>query len=881
MLEDERSEFDSLLQTKLFAPSLKPGLVKRSRLLDRLNAYLVRDGGFTRKLTLVAAPAGYGKTTLVSQWLPTIEVPVSWLSLEAEDNDPTRFMRYLIAALQLVAPNIGCEAQAMLEAPQRPPDEVLLTALINDLTANPELLLLVLDDYHVIQTSAIHQALRFLVEHIPENLHLVIATREDPPLAIPRLQARGQALVIRQADLIFTEEEATEFFRQQADLELSERETAALTSRTEGWVTGLQLAALSMRGKRDRTEFIRSFTGSNRFVLDYLFEEVFSQQSKEIQEFLQRTAVLDRFCGELCDAVLERKGSQVVIQDLERAHFFIVPLDQSRRWYRYHRLFGDLLRHRLRTSESDIENRLHLRASQWLEENGYPAKAIDHALEAQDWKRAARLIIQEQGAMLRKGEITTLLVWCQMLPDSIRLKWPDLALTHAWTLILVGEIEQAVPILEAAKQQAGESSQLQGEIASAEAFIARTLGDMPRTIELSKKALALLPEEDRLSRGILSVNLGIITWHLGQLEETERVLQEGLADSLATDNRYAAHTAQVFLARTLASRGRLRKAKALYEQALEAGDQVPTAVIAHLDMAALCFEWNDLAKSFEHLERASRIAGMIRNLEFQIVCHVQRALTHMDLGELDAAGEALQAADALASDEDLPMLTRARRIACRVQFALASADLESARRGLEAMPLEHDAHTFYRFLELNTARLYLAESRADRARERLAASYEQARISGWGYGMLTVRVLQSLAAELQEAALEFLKDALQRAEVEGYMRLFLNEGETLIPILKGAARQGVTPEYVGKILSAYEGARAAVPKRLSGLIEPLTEREIEVLHLVAAGLSNRQIAEQLVVSLGTVKSHIHHIFGKLNVQSRTKAAARAKQLDLL
>ena len=365
--------------------------------------------------------------------------------------------------------------------------------------------------------------------------------------------------------------------------------------------------------------------------------------------------------------------------------------------------------------------------------------------------------------MLLKGEVTTLLTWCQRLPESIRLDKPDLALAHAWTLILIGEIEQAGSILEATKQQAGESTRLQGEITSAEAFIARTLGDMPLTVELSKKALVLLPEEDRVSRGNLSVNLGIITWHLGQLEETERVLREGLADSLATDNRYAAHTAQVFLARTLASRGRLREAKALYEQALEVGDRVPTAVIAHLDMAALCFEWNDLTKNFEHLERASRIAEIIRNLEFQIVCYVQRALTHLDLSELDAARDTLQAADLLAKDEDLPLLTRARRIACRVQYALARRDFETARHWQASMPVEHDAHTFYRFLDLNTARFHLAEGQYDHARDCLAEAYEKAQGSGWVYAALTVRVLQSLAAESQETALEFLSDALLRA----------------------------------------------------------------------------------------------------------------------
>jgi LuxR family maltose regulon positive regulatory protein len=878
---DEGSGFDSLLQTKLVPPPSRPDLVERPRLLERLTTNLIGGRGFTRRLTVVAAPAGYGKSTLIAQWLPNLDARVGWLTLESEDNDPVRFLRYLIAALQRIDPHVGREAQAMLQSPQKSSDERVLTALINDLAADRESLVLVLDDYHAIQTVSIHDALIFLIEHLPGRLHLVIATREDPPLPSPRLEARGQALVVREADLAFRAEEAVKFFRQQMGLELNQDEAAALTRRTEGWVTGLQLAALSMRGVQDRAEFIRSFTGSNRFVLDYLFEEVFKQQSEEVRQFLLKTSVLDRFCGELCDAVTGGAASQDVIHRLERGHFFIVPLDQSRIWYRYHRLFRDLLLHRLQIDEGQLESRLHLRASLWFEEHGHPSEAIKHALAGEEWARAAQMIVQAQAAMLRNGEVTTLLAWCRQLPESLKFERPDLALTHAWALILIGKVQEASPILQSAKRMAGQSAQLQGEIAAAEAFIARTLGDMPRTAEFSRKALALLPEEDYIARANLSVNLGIMTWHMGELAETERLLREGLAGSVAAENHYVAHTAQVFLGRTLASRGHLGEAKMLYEQALRHSDRVPTASIAHHDLAALHLEWGSHSKSVEHIEQASEIALRNRNMEFQIACKIQLALINLCQGLLGAAGEALQAADALARDDDLPLLTRARRIACRAQLALARGDLQTARRWIGAMPAEHDAHTFYRFLDMNTARLSLAEGRTDQARRRLAEAFERAERSDWGYGLLAIRVFQALAAESRDVAVGFLSDALVRAEPEGYVRLFLGEGGALIPLLNEAARRGVTPDYVGGILAAHERLPAVTPTMTSELIEPLTERELEVLNLVAAGLSNREIANNLTISLGTAKTHVHNVYGKLGAGNRVQAVARARELNLI
>jgi LuxR family maltose regulon positive regulatory protein len=764
MFENERSEFNSLLQTKLFAPSPKPGHVQRSRLLDRMNQYLMGEGGFARKLTLVAAPAGYGKTTLISQWLPTIDVATSWLSLEAGDNDPTRFIRYLIAALQLVSPNLGRESQAMLRAPQRPPDEILLTALINDLVANPELLVLVLDDYHVIQTAAIHQALNFLIEHIPETLHLVIATREDPPVAIPRLQARGQALVIRQADLAFTNGEATEFFRKQADLELDEDEAAALANRTEGWVTGLQLAALSMKSTPNQDTFIESFAGSDRYILDYLFEEVFEGQSEEIKSFLLQTATLNRINAALANTITGRTDSHVLLEHLEHANFFIVPLDQSREWYRYHRLFVDLLRHRLSKTAMNLEL-LHGRASHWYRDQGYLEEAIEHALAGGHWKYAGELINEAGDGSLRRGEVTTLLKWCRRMPEDVLLGCPDWGLTYAWPLILIGEAEEADRVLRSIKYlPSATSDSLQGQIAAAEAFLSRTQGDITKTIEVSKKALALLPEDDRTSRGTIAVNLGLTTWHIGQLDEAELALREGLVDTQATGNHYAHHTAQVFLARTHASRGDLSSALDRLEQAMRIGDQVPTAVLAHCDMADIHFERNRLDSAWQHSDRAAAIAERTHNVEFQSVCCIQRALIHLGLNDAEAGEAAFEPALAYSRSADVPLLTLARIKSCQVQLALARGDSSVARQVHASIPLPHDAHTFYRFIDLNSARIHLADGEKAEARKALDAARERAVHAGWIYALYVIRVLQALAAEEMDTAVKQLQPAIQEAE---------------------------------------------------------------------------------------------------------------------
>lgn len=871
---------DTLLQTKLFTPAPRNDLIRRPQLIDLLQSNLLQDDVYNRKLTLIAAPAGYGKTTLASQWLAESDHPVAWLTLELSENDPARFLTYLLAALQRLSPQLGRSVQAMLQPPQRQPQDTILTALINELTAYEGLLTIALDDYHVIQSKPNHEALNFLLGHLPANIHLVVISREDPPLPMHRLRARRQMLDIRQADLSFSVEEVIDFFRTSTDFEISPDQAELLTHRTEGWITGLQLAALSIKTVADQDAFIRSFTGSNRYILDYLFEEVFETQSEETKTFLLKTSILNRLCSELTNKITGRSDGQAVLERLEHANFFVVPLDQSREWYRYHRLFGDLLRHRLERTSLEVEA-LHEHASRWHAEHGNLEEAIEHALDGKHWELAGELIGEASDGALRRGEVLTLLNWCKRMPEEVLYKQPDWALAYAWPLILIGETEGADRVLQQLKQDlpAG-SDELQGQIASAEAFLSRTSGDIAKTIELSKKALSLLPEDDRSSRGNIAVNLGLTTWHIGQLDEAENALREALEHTLATGNRYALHTAHVFLGRTYASRGDLNAASARLERALALGDQVPTAVLAHADMAAIHFEWNQIDSAWEHLERASAIADAIQNLEFRTACLVQRALMHLGMFDVEAGKRAMEKALAITRTQELPMLTMARIKACQVQVALAEGNLHEARYVQASIPLPQDAHTFNRFIDLNTARLHLAAGEKEEAREALEGAQRLASVSGWLYARHTICLLQALVEEDQDQALERLAPILQAAEEQGLLRLFLQEGPQIRKTLQFAASRAIHPTYIEKILATYESSTSA-PHEIEGLHEALTERELEVLHLVAAGLSNRQIAERLVVSLGTAKSHIHHIFGKLDVSSRTEAAARARDLGLI
>jgi len=876
-----------LLTTKLYIPPVRPGLVSRPRLIERLNA------GLHRKLTLVSAPAGFGKTTLLSEWARGSEWPVAWVSLDKGDSDPARFWAYFVAALQTVQADVGEAALAAFQSPQPPLIESLLATLINQIATIPDPLVLVLDDYHVIEAQPIHSALAFLLDHLPPQMHLVIATRADPPLPLSRLRGRGAMIEIRADDLRFTPDEAATFLNQVMGLGLSADDVAALESRTEGWIVGLQLAALSMQGRKDITGFIAAFTGSHRYILDYLLEEVFQQQPADVQDFLLKTSILDRFAAPLCDAITKRDDSRQVLLGLEQANLFTVPLDESRQWYRYHRLFADLLRHRLdMVCGSKQVALLHARASQWYEAEGFPADAVHHALAGRDWAGAATLILSVGETMLTRGEITTLLGWLQALPDEVVRARPQLCLNFSWALILTGQLDAAESCLAQAEQAVQEDAAFLGEIVAAQAYIARTRGDDRRTIELSQQALTLLPQDNLSSRSIVALNLGLAHWHRGHLAEAERALTEAEHAAQQSGNSHVRLIALGVLGPIQAAQGKLHQAAVLCRQAIQLGKRSPAIAPTHLEFSALLYEWNDLEAAADHLRRGIELTQRSGNLEVQTGGYRMLALLKQAQGDASAALAALQEAHQLARDHDVTPFVHARNAACHAQIALAQDDVATAVHWAEQVTEDADAFPLYPFLCLTPARLLLAQNEKAAAAEQLEALYETAVGAGWQFGVVEVRVLQALAAPTPTAALAFLADALALAQPEGYVRTFVDKGEPLAALLREAASQGIAPDYVAKLLAEFEAEAQArrrprkapapsAPPPAQPLIEPLSERELEVLQLLVEGQTYHEIAQALYVSVNTVKTHLKNIYGKLGVHNRREATALAKKLDLV
>jgi len=865
---------DLLLATKLSTPSLRKDIVSRPHLIERMGTDLLQDDEFGRRLTLVSAPAGYGKTTLAIDWLHRLGLPLGWLSLDEADNDPRRFITYLIAAMKKVSESIGQAATAMLQSPQPPPSEIMLTTLVNEISAVSQPFILVLDDYHVIHTPPIHEQLTFLLENQPSNLHLVVTTREDPLLPIPRLRARGQVLEIRQDDLRFSAEETAEFLKTVMGLSLSLDEIAALERRTEGWIAGLQLAALSMQGRDDLSGFIQAFTGSSRFILDYLVEEVFERQSSHVKDFLLKTSILERLSGPLCDAVTDINVSQGVLETLEQANLFIVPLDQSRDWYRYHRLFADLLRHRLRTSPIS-ENSLHQRAGRWYEQNGFASDAIRHVLAAQDWEHAANLISANTDVMLKRGEVITVIGWFQALPEEMLLSDPKLCFDYCWPLLLATQYDVAAPLLERVEQAAKDIPAFLGEVFAAQAYLALGQSDHALMVEKSQRALALLPKSSVQSRGIVAMNLGLAYWHMGQMQEAEKVLAEALETGQKTGNHYAAITAVIFLGRVFAVRGDLHQAAEYFERAVQMGGEMPINALAHMDLATLHYEWNDLEKSAGHLQKAILLSKRGQNDEFLVGCRMLQARLLTAQGNLSDAEELLEKAWALVRSGKISEAMAERVNVTQVRLLLAKG--ASTGEWSQKLTEKVDCHPFYRFLGVTKSQTLPDPS----ARAYLEGLSQAAQENEWVYGLITVRALQTALAEKQEDALGYLREALLLAEGGGFVRSFVEAGEKLLPLLRMAVQRGIAPEYAGRILEVMVKKAETTGADQSSLVEALSAREIEVLRLVTSGMSNREIAEQLIISTGTAKSHIHNLCGKLGVRNRTEAAIRGKELGLV
>jgi len=905
-----------ILTTKLYSPPPRPQLVLRPRLLARLNE------GRHRKLTLVSAPAGFGKTTLISGWISqntgakTLLPPcqVAWLSLDAGDSDPIRFLVYLVAAVQTVVPALGTGVAAALQSPQPPPPETLLTALINELTTLAVPLVLVLDDYHLIDAAgplgAVDQALTFLLEHLPPQMHLLLATREDPQLPLARLRARGQLCEVRAADLRFTPEEATEFFNRMLGLQLAPAVITALEQRTEGWIAGLQLAALSLQGYDPQAigTFIQSFTGSHRFIMDYLVEEVLQQQSTEVQTFLLRTSILERFCAPLCDAVLgkdegarlekEFQPSAFILAYLERANLFLIPLDNERRWYRYHHLFADLLRQRLHQSVSAAPGsgrvaEYHIRASSWYEANGLEIDAFHHAVAANDVVRAARLVEGNGMPLHFRGAQMPVLKWLEALPPAVLDANPALWVIYASVLLFAGKnsnIEQKLHAAEtvlaqvaAAPAAEAKRRDLIGHIASIRAFLAIAHNQVEVIAAQSQRALDYLHPDNLPVRTAAIWSLGYAYQLQGHFAAARQAHQQAIAISQRIGHTIIQLAASIGLGQIQELDGELPQAVATFQSTVQVAGNPPLLVAceAYLGLARIFYEWNDLAAAERAIDQGLQLSAQIELISTLAACQVMLARLKLAHDDLVGAAALLATAERFVQQNhflnQLPGIVATQTLLLlRQQNITAAAHLAQQ-------------HT----LPLSQAQVALAQGNPEGAFALLEPWDREATVAGRLTDRLAGLVLQVLAHQAQgdrQRALHLLRETLTLAEPGAFIRLFVDHGPPMLELLARLKAEEWGPKaYITNVLAAFPPLPDAQPDQASQLaalspqpcLDPLSERELEVLHLIAQGLSNQEIGARLFLALDTVKGHNRRIFAKLQVQRRTEAIAKARELRLL
>ena len=901
----------SILATKLYLPRLRPNVISRPRLLERLNEGL--DG----KLTLISAPAGFGKTTLVSEWLAGCGRSAAWLSLDEGENDPVRFLTYLVAALQTIAANIGEGVLELLQSSQPSSPEAILTALLNGLTTIKDPFVLVLDDYHVIDANAVDQALTFLVEHLPPQMHLVITSREDPHLPLARLRARGQLTELRAADLRFTASEAAAFLNQVMGLSLSATDITRLSDRTEGWIAGLQLAALSMQGHQDVSGFIRAFSGDHRYIVDYLVEEVLRRQPESVRNFLLQTSILDRLSGSLCDAATDQEKGNARLEALERGNFFIVPLDDKRQWYRYHHLFAEVLSVHLMAEQPDQVPTLHRRASKWYEQNGLVFDAIRHALAAKDFERAAGLMELELPAMQRSRQEATFLGWLKALPEEMIPFRPVLCVGYAWALLASGELEAADARLRDAERWLDTTADIseRPQVPSAEMVIvdkegfrrlpvfvavyrsalAQALGDVPNTIKYARRMLDFLPEDDHLGRGAATALLGLASWTSGDLEVAHRAFADGMARVQMAGNLSDVISGTIALADIRIAQGRLREAMRTYERSLQLAMEQGEPVLRgtadlYVGMSELHREHNDLDAATQHLLKSKELGEHTALPPNRYRWYVAMARIREAQGDLDGALDQLHEAERLYIRDFFPNVRPVAALVTRVWVAQGRLGESLGWVREQGLSAQDDLSYLREFEHITLARVLLARYKSDhvdrsiieamRLLERLLKAAQEGERTG---SVIEILVLQALAHQAQgdiPAALMSLQQALTLAEPEGYVRMFVDEGPPIMLLLEEAAKHRSAPNYARQLLTAFGKSEDRTPVK-QGLIEPLSERELEVLRLLRTDLDGPEIASKLFVSLNTLRTHTKNIYSKLGVNNRRAAIRRAEELDLL
>lgn len=890
-----------LLATKFFIPHTHTQLTARPRLWAKL------AGSAPERLCLLAAPAGFGKTMLVAEWITARQLAqqIAWLALDEEDNDPVRFLTYLIGALQRVDPGLGQSAQALLATPQPPAPSAILTMLINEIGAAAKSIIVVLDDYHLITTPAIHEAIIFLVEQMPANLRLIITSRADPPFPLARWRVRRHLSELRAGDLRFTQAELAQFLEQELSLVLPTPALTALEQRTEGWIAGIQLATLSLQGQADPTAFIAQFTGSHSYIIDYLVEEVLQQQPPAVQRFLQQTAILTRLCGDLCDRVMDDKDSQSQLEALHRANLFLIPLDHERRWYRYHHLFAEMLQKWLRQQAGASVPTLHRRACTWYEEQGLLLDAIHHALAAGDQEHAASLLERMTDALRKRGEFVTLATLLNRLPDGLLQTRPRLALARANALAFHHQLDEAGRWLMVSEQaNAAADPTIRGNIAAIRTDIALNRGELAGAIQLAQEALAYLPADDGATRSFVMLLEGIA--HFWSYDYTAALASYEAGVQLAKRAGSLLITIYTLAAKVevLQRQGRLHEAAAtlqtIFDDARSHGIEQSALLGSSLVvMGELCYEWNDLDRAEQYLTQSLARAQEAQNPRTQL--HVYSSLLRVASARRQATQcqATIQAAEALIQQFQLPpQMVNDFRIG-RWRVALQANDRELVAAQVQAWQQQHgsqmaaDSENF----DLLRARLLLAQADYPAALPLLQEVYQstlQRQHRPHQVEALALMALAHAGSGDQAQAAKVIQPLLDTAQPAGFIRTIVDAGATIYELLKQNAEHHSTDPmlaaqrraYLDKLLAAFPGhAAPATPLPAAALntalVEPLSEREWEVLRLVDQGFSNTQIADRLIITVGTVKRHLNNIFGKLGVGSRTEALARARILQLL
>lgn len=896
-------EQDGLLSTKIVLPSVRPSLVERPRLIRRL------DEGVMGKLTLVTGPAGAGKTTLLSNWLRQSSLQPAWISLDAGDNDDARFWSYVIAALQRLQAGIASQVLILLSSLQFGSMEAILTPFVNALATLPFDVALVLDDYHLIEAQSVHEALSFVLAHLPSQIHFVIASRSTPPFSLAQMRAQGHLCELDATDLHFTRQEAETFLCDSLRQPISAEHVSKLVDSTEGWITGLHLAVLALQDCPDPAIFIAQ-TGAHRYTLEYLASEVLARQPGPVQEFLLQTSILEGLNGALCDAITGQTGSNTLLYHLEQENLFLLPLDEARHWYRYHALFSQFLRERLRQEYPALLPELYQRASAWYEQAGLLAEAITYALQAEDFAHAADLIEHVAHATLMRHEIMPLASWLRALPDEVVRTRPRLCIAYAWVHIHIAGPDVVDAYLSSAECvlndlvspgiSSHEQQVLRGEIAAIRARAAIYQDAIERSIALSQQALTLLPESETHLRGEVALSLGTSSLVRGDLSSAIPAFNEAISMSQAVGNLRTTMLAVRSLANLYVEQGRLHAAMQLYQETLAIAtrisqEELPPLGFMYVGIGELLYEWNDLEDAARYLQKGIECGQRSGDVKIWLIGYIWLTHVRHAQGDIDTAWMLFQQAEALARQANFSRgIVWLEQI--RIRLSMMQGDMAPVLRwattcGIDPAGEPDFLHEYDYYLLAQMLILQDKPAPAIRILTRLLEMEERTGRNGYKITLLLYLALAYTAQAMPEKALDTLARSLTIAASEGYIRTYLDEGARVGVLLKNIRQtllqKDLPPDacsraYVDKLLKAFRvHGSASLADARQPLVEPLSQRELEVLRLLAGGLSNQEIADRLIIGLNTIKTHTRHIYEKLEVGSRTQAIARAKSLRIL